>query len=121
MLDARPAARPTGEGVRIASDYRKLARHTKTELTSSPDVEAASPNAEELVAGKDTARVLQRALEALSEELRAVIVLYEIDETPMKDIADALAIPLNTAYSRLRLARAQCAETVRELGKGERV
>lgn len=101
--------------VRIASDYRKLARHTKMELTSSPDVEAATPNAEQLVAAKDSARVLQLALEELSDELRAVIVLYEIDETPMKDIAEALSIPVNTAYSRLRLARAQCAETVQRL------
>ena len=38
-------------------------------------------------------------------EQRAVFVLYEVDEIPMKEIAESLGIPANTAYSRLRLAR----------------
>jgi DNA-directed RNA polymerase specialized sigma24 family protein len=31
----------------------------------------------------------------------------------MKDIAEALGIPLQTGYSRLRLAREQCAEALK--------
>jgi RNA polymerase sigma-70 factor (ECF subfamily) len=103
--------------VRFASDYRKLARH-RTELPG--DVEqsktaASAPSAEDVLATRDSARLLQAALDALSIELRAVIVLYEIDETPMKDVAEALGVPLFTAYSRLRLARAQCAETIKRI------
>jgi RNA polymerase sigma-70 factor (ECF subfamily) len=102
--------------VRMASDYRKLARNRSTELTSSPEMEAAD-NQEDALATKDTARLLHAALDELSMELRAVIVLYEIDETPMKEIAEALQIPVNTAYSRLRLAREQCAATITRLRK----
>ena len=101
--------------LRYAADYRKLARHRR----EAPAVEgtAGGPDAEALVAEREDARRLYRALDSLSLEIRAVIVLYEIDDTPMKDVAEALGIPLNTAYSRLRLARAQCAAALQSAAK----
>jgi RNA polymerase sigma-70 factor (ECF subfamily) len=100
--------------VRFASNYRKHTRH-KTELRGDADAATELPSAEEVVAAQQSARLLHAALDELSLELRAVIVLYEIDETPMKDITEALGIPLFTGYSRLRLAREQCAEAVKRL------
>lgn len=100
--------------LRFASDYRKLARH-KTELRGDADGATQLPSAEDAVEMQERARLLHAALDELSIELRAVIVLYEIDETPMKDITEALGIPLYTGYSRLRLARTQCAEAVKRL------
>jgi len=44
---------------------------------------------------------------------RAVFVMHELDKLPVPKIAIALAIPLNTAYSRLRLARADVAAAIR--------
>lgn len=108
--------------LRFASDYRKLARH-KTELrgdvdtTSAPSTLSTSP--EDVAVKTESARHLAAALDSLSLELRAVLVLYEIDETPMKDITDALGIPLFTGYSRLRLARVRCAETLERLTGGD--
>lgn len=55
------------------------------------------------------AEALQRALDALSDKLREVFVLYEIEELPMLDVAGALGIPRFTAYSRLRDARKKVA------------
>jgi RNA polymerase sigma-70 factor, ECF subfamily len=103
--------------LRFASDYRKLARH-KTELRATIDDEGTDPSPYEAVREREAAELLSRALDTLSLELRAVIVLYEIDEVPMKDIASALGIPVNTGYSRLRLARAHCADAIRELSGG---
>jgi RNA polymerase sigma-70 factor (ECF subfamily) len=100
--------------VRLASDYRKLARHRNV-LGAESDSPSGAPSAEDLLAMRDSGRLLQLALDALSIELRSVIVLYEIDETPMKDITEALGIPLHTGYSRLRLAREQCAATIKRL------
>jgi len=49
-----------------------------------------------------------------------VFILHELDECTMPEIAEALGIPLNTAYSRLRLASADLAATVRRLrSRGE--
>jgi RNA polymerase sigma-70 factor (ECF subfamily) len=100
---------------RFASDYRRLARHRTSLDGASDDTAATDPSAEELLASKDAGRLLQAALATLSVEVRGVLVAYEIDEIPMKDITDALGIPLHTGYSRLRIGRAQCAEAVKKI------
>jgi len=46
---------------------------------------------------------------------RAVLVMHDMDGVAMPKIAEALSIPLNTAYSRLRLARQELERNVREL------
>lgn len=101
--------------LRVASDYRKLARH-RTRL-GDHDVATDAPSADEMIELCDRAELLRVALERLSLELRAVLILHDIDEIPMKEIAASLEIPLNTGYSRLRLAREQCAATVAQLTK----
>lgn len=99
--------------VRLASDYRKLARHAReVPVTAEPADDA--PTAEAVTLAREQRRLLERALARVSLELRSVLVLHDIDETPMRDIAEALEIPLNTAYSRLRLARAQCLAALRK-------
>jgi RNA polymerase sigma-70 factor (ECF subfamily) len=49
---------------------------------------------------------LDAILDAMQEEQRLVFVLFEIEQMTGEEISDALGIPLGTAYSRLRLARA---------------
>jgi RNA polymerase sigma-70 factor (ECF subfamily) len=53
----------------------------------------------------DDARLVRAALESIEFERRTVLVAFEMDDVPMKTIAEAMGIPLFTAYSRLRLAR----------------
>lgn len=121
-LDRYEPARPIRPwlfafALRVASDYRKLARH-RTELRGDVDalvVNSNTPSAEDALALRESARFLKAALDSLSLDHRAVIVLYEIDEVPMKDITEALGIPLHTGYSRLRLGRARCAEVFQRL------
>jgi len=45
--------------------------------------------------------------------------MHELDEIPIPEVASALAIPLNTAYSRLRLARAEMVTALHRLRSGE--
>jgi RNA polymerase sigma-70 factor (ECF subfamily) len=92
---------------RFASTYRRLARH-RVNLGAEDDDELTGhdPPADETMEKHYASRILGEALATMSVELRAVFVLYEVDETPMKDISESLGIPVNTAYSRLRLARA---------------
>ena len=62
-----------------------------------------------------------RLLEKLPEEQREVFVLYEVEDMPMSEIAQALDCPLQTAYSRLYKARERIlAETRRVAAEGER-
>jgi RNA polymerase sigma-70 factor (ECF subfamily) len=97
---------------RVASDYRRLARH-RTELGLGEDHVASTssdPSAEERASDREAAGLVAAALDAMPLEQRAVFVMYEVDEIPMKEIAESLGIPANTAYSRLRLAREIFAE-----------
>jgi len=50
--------------------------------------------------------VLERILDRMPDEQRAVFCLFELEGMTGDDIAESLEIPLGTVYSRLRLARA---------------
>jgi RNA polymerase sigma-70 factor, ECF subfamily len=104
-----------GFAFRVASDYRRLARHRIEVMGRDDDVAARGPLAEESLSRKQDAELVAEALNAIDLERRAVLIAFEIDESPMKDVADALQIPLQTAYSRLRVAREEFAVTVRRL------
>ncbi len=119
-LDSYDTARPMRPwlfafAVRAASDYRRLARHRMVQDDGVSEGVDPSPSPEEAAIQGDAGRLVQQALEALSLSTRAVLVMYEIDGREMKEIAEALEIPLNTAYSRLRLARGTFEAKVREL------
>ena len=50
-------------------------------------------------------RVLQKLLDELDDDRRAVFVLAELEQMSAPDIADALGVNVNTVYARLRAAR----------------
>ncbi len=101
---------------RAATDYRKLARH-RVEVMTERDAPASTPTAETALERADDARLVAEALETLELERRAVLVAYEMDDIPMKAIAEATGVPLFTAYSRLRLAREDFRAAVERLRK----
>lgn len=59
----------------------------------------------ERAASAEAARLVDRLLDALDDDKRDVFVLAELEQMSAPEIATALAIPVNTVYSRLRLAR----------------
>jgi RNA polymerase sigma-70 factor (ECF subfamily) len=80
------------------------------------DVEARScsaPSAEELTDQKRARELLDRILDQIELDARAVFVLFEIEGFTLPEIAELLAVPLGTATSRLRRAR----ERFRELAR----
>lgn len=80
-----------------------------------PWVDNVSPPGADLSAAHEARELVLRALRALDLDQRAVLCLHDIEGTTMPEIAAALSIPLNTGYSRLRLARARFAREVRRL------
>ena len=92
---------------RIASDHRKLARHRHEtgEREHEPIDPAHLPD--ELVAEERLRRQLLAALDAMDFEKRSLVVMHDLEGIGVPEIAGLLAVPLNTAYSRLRLARAE--------------
>jgi RNA polymerase sigma-70 factor (ECF subfamily) len=75
--------------------------------TTPLDVEPASPlpGPHDEAETAEALSLVARVLEDLDEPKREVFVLGELEEMTAPEIAEALGIPLNTAYSRLRAAR----------------
>lgn len=88
-----------------AARYKDLVRHTREVLDD--ELEAVDParGADEQLDRQKLQARLQVALDQLPIDQKAVFIMHDVDETPIPEVADALQIPLNTAYSRLRLAR----------------
>ncbi len=105
-----------GFAYRVAADYRRLARHRVEVSHARPDVVDHQPAADErMEAHEERTLVVKEALESVEVDRRAVLILHDLDEMSVPDIADALGIPLNTAYSRLRLGRAEFAAAAKRL------
>jgi RNA polymerase sigma-70 factor (ECF subfamily) len=101
--------------VRVAANYRRSVRRRRE--SGAPLFEHADerPRADALLESAARRDLLLRALHTLPDERRAVLVLHDLDGIPMPEVARALEIPLNTAYSRLRLARQDITTAVRRL------
>ncbi len=100
---------------RIASEYRRTGRQKYETLGERPDLPSEAPAADQLLVAQDERALLAAALEAVDLERRAVLVAHEMDEMPMKDVASSMQIPLNTAYSRLRVGREELARAFTRL------
>lgn len=93
--------------LRVASDARRRRRRHPEDADGGAVIERTSVEPEQAaqLAQKERLALLDRALARLDLDKRAVVVLHEIEEMTAPEIANALAIPLNTVYSRLRAAR----------------
>lgn len=88
---------------RVARRYReRAARHV--ELVDDPR-EPAGPGLDEELARRQAAALLRDALAGIDEDKRMAFVLADIEGMPMPEVAECLEINLNTAYSRVRVAR----------------
>jgi RNA polymerase sigma-70 factor (ECF subfamily) len=115
-----------GFAYRVAADHHRLARHRFEVFGEPREAVAASVPADERVELLEERNLVLEALLTLELDRRAVVILHDIDDMPVPEIARMLEVPLNTAYSRLRLAREQLATAVVKLratrtsGKGGR-
>lgn len=108
---ARPI-RPWIGGIayRVASDYRRRTQRRPEAPLDDPEALAdPRPRADVELEARERREMLAEALEAVPLERRVVLVMHDVDGTAMSEIADALGIPANTGYSRLRTARAELA------------
>lgn len=102
-----------GFAFRAVSDWRGRAHRRRevmgVEVTGVPGRADPGSDAE----ASEARRLVLAALETLSPERRAAFILHDLDGASAPDIAEALEVPLNTVYSRLRLARADVTSTLR--------
>ncbi len=100
---------------RKACEHRRLARVRLEVVGGTGDPADPAPSALDHAMRHEALQLGHRALNEIDLNQRAVFVLHELDGFAMPEVAGALEIPLNTAYSRLRLARAAFEKAVRRL------
>jgi len=101
-----------GTAMRVAMQVRRTLRR-RGEVSLSEDAAQGlpleppdtGPDAEELLAQRRARATLDEVLETLPLDVRAVFVLFELEEMRVPEIASLLGIPLGTAASRLRRGR----------------
>lgn len=100
-----------GYVVRYASNYRRLSWNRARELEDAP----MSPRIERNLEAR---RAVLRGLAALDDDKREALVLHDLEGFSAVEIAETLQIPLNTVYSRVRLAREAFRNFLRADGGG---
>ena len=95
--------------LRVASDARRHRRRHPEDPDGgfAQDRESVEAGQAAAVARREAVDILDRALSTIEIGRRTVLVLHEIEEMTAPEIAASLQIPLNTVYSRLRVARAE--------------
>jgi RNA polymerase sigma-70 factor (ECF subfamily) len=104
-----------GFAYRVAIAHRRLAHHRREVLGDVVEAIDSLPAADERIVADEELALLEEALAALDPDRRTVLLLHDFDELPVPAIARELDIPVNTAYSRLRLARADLAAVAARL------
>jgi RNA polymerase sigma-70 factor (ECF subfamily) len=104
-----------GIAFRIAAAHHRK-RHREVTL-GVVEVDDLGPNPDDALQAKQARSLVLAALERVPLPRRAVLVMHDIDEIPVGDVARALSIPLFTAYSRLRKARRELEAAVRRISR----
>lgn len=102
---------------RVVSDYkrshrRKAARWIPFASDATSDTEHASPtqSPSEWAERAERMRLLDACLERLSEDQRKLIVLSELEQWTLREIAEFFGTNINTVNTRLRAAKQQFAK-----------
>jgi RNA polymerase sigma-70 factor (ECF subfamily) len=102
-----------GFAFRIAAAHER--KRTREVASGMVQVDDTGPGAEEELQSHQTRRLVLAALDRIPLPRRAVLVMHELDDVPVADVASTLSIPLFTVYSRLRKARRELHAAIRRL------
>jgi RNA polymerase sigma-70 factor (ECF subfamily) len=106
---------------RVAANFRRRqTRRSAEDAVDDLDVHAdPDPNPELLADMSGRLRLLDSLLAALHPDLRAVVILCELENMTLAEAAATLEIPQGTVASRLRRARAELSSAIAMRGKNE--
>jgi RNA polymerase sigma-70 factor, ECF subfamily len=91
--------------LRVASDHRRRAYIVRERATDNPRTDTGERSGDEPDTNVESRAFVQQMLDCLDEDKRVVLVLYEIEGLTMREVAEVVDCPLQTAYSRLHAAR----------------
>lgn len=112
----------SGIAFRVMCAARRRAHRRRERPGHGPWLEQQTcprPTPERVAVRREQQQLVLAALDRLDLDRRVVFVMHELDGIPCPQIAREIGAPVNTVYSRLRVARARFARAVRRL-RGER-
>jgi RNA polymerase sigma-70 factor (ECF subfamily) len=89
----------------VASNQRRSQRRRGVHDAPAEEPPSTGPSPLERTQDREAAEFVQRFLAQVSESKREVFVLSLLEQMSMPEVSQALGIPLNTAYTRLRDVR----------------
>jgi len=111
-FDGRTALRAWIFGIllRVARDHRrsfrrKAGRCTPLDQASRAEVAGKGATPSELAERAERVRLLELLLAQLSDDKRTLLILSELEQCTLREIAEMLGSNTNTVYSRLRAAK----------------
>ncbi|MBX3186779.1 MAG: sigma-70 family RNA polymerase sigma factor [Labilithrix sp.] len=106
-----------GVAVRVASEVRRRdpARREIAGEEMLAGLADEAPGPEDSLLADEAREALDAVLGEMPDELREVLVLVELEELTVPDVAELLSIPVGTAASRLRRARESFSEAARRV------
>jgi RNA polymerase sigma-70 factor, ECF subfamily len=105
QYDATRPIRPWLAGIAFRVAYNHRQRAAREVPGGLLDLEDARPGPEERLATDHARSLVWRVLDSLPEKHRALILSHDVDGIPVREIADAIGVPVPTAHTRLRAAR----------------
>ena len=107
-----------GIAFRLASAYQRKSR--REIAFGVVEIDDVGPGPDDALQVKRARALVLTALERIPIPRRAVLIMRDIDDVPVDQIASVLSIPLFTVYSRLRKARRELDAAVkRTLREGD--
>ncbi|HET9954786.1 MAG TPA: RNA polymerase sigma factor [Polyangiaceae bacterium] len=101
--------------LRVASDFRRRAHVVRERPYAEPFAESPTLGSEPQ-GNLEARHLLTSLLSQLDDDKREVLVLYEVEGFTMKEVAEILGCPQQTAYSRLYAAREKLLTLAQERG-----
>jgi RNA polymerase sigma-70 factor (ECF subfamily) len=90
--------------LRVALSTRRRRGRRREEVLEHPPDPGVEADQHAGIERREQRALLNGLLDALDDDQRAVIVLYEIELLPMREVAETVGCPLQTAYSRRKAA-----------------
>ncbi len=118
-LDPARPVRPWLMGVayKVAAEYHRKASNSREIIGKDVQPRDHGPGPERSLVQREARDLVHGALDRLKPTHRAVFVLHDMEGMSAPQIAEATDTPVNTVYSRLRVARRQFVRAVEGLQK----
>ncbi|MCB9615158.1 MAG: RNA polymerase sigma factor [Sandaracinus sp.] len=117
---AKPTTWLAEIALRVWSNRKRSSRRRPTEPVENLESRLqAGDDPEQTLRRRQALERVQRCLEGLDLDHRAVFVLFELEGESCADIARALNVPLGTVHRRLHVARGRFQEAYAKLEGGD--